>query len=322
MTRDVPKAELHCHIEGAIAPSLAVTQAKKYGADLSAFIRDGNYVWSDFTTFLKAYDGAAALFRTPEDYSLLAETYLAELSAANTVYSEIFVSPDHARSAGLSPNAYIEGLSAGIAAAEEKSGIVCRMIVVGVRHLGAEAVGRAALFAAEADDPMIVGFGMAGDERIHDCRDFVRAFDIAREAGLGITVHAGELEGAESVRAALDAFRPTRIGHGVRAVEDADLVRRLAAEGTVLEVCPGSNIALGVFPGYADHPWPSLQAAGVRLTLNSDDPPFFHTSLAAEYDIATRHFGLDEAALRAVTRTALEAAFVDEETRNKLLADL
>jgi adenosine deaminase len=163
---------------------------------------------------------------------------------------------------------------------------------------------------------------MAGDERIGDLEDYVRAFEIAREAGLGITVHAGELVGWESVAAALEHIRPSRIGHGVRAVENPDLVRRIAERGVVLECCPGSNIALGVFPDFAGHPLAELKRAGCKVTLNSDDPPYFRTSLKREYDIGRDHFGMDDKALTALTRTAIEAAFVDRKTKAALLARL
>jgi adenosine deaminase len=322
----VPKAELHCHIEGAVPPALARSQATRYGVDIAPFIarRNGqdSYAWSDFTSFLTAYDAVAMLFRTEEDYGRLAHAYLREIAEAGTLYSEIFVSPDHARAAGLSPQAYIEGLGAGIAAARDQYGIECRMIVVGVRHLGPDAVAEAARFAAARPHPLITGFGMAGDERIGHPKDFAHAFDIARDAGLGITVHAGELCGPESVRAALDHLRPQRIGHGVRAIEDVTLVRRLAEEHVHLEVCPGSNVALEVFGSFADHPFARLQAAGVSVSLNSDDPPFFATSLAQEYAMAAQHFGLDAHGLAEVTRAALAAAFLDEDTRGMLLARL
>lgn len=319
MTAAVAKAELHCHIEGAITPALALAQAEKYGVATGAFISGGRYVWSDFTSFLFAYDSASALFRTKEDYALLAETYLDTLAADGALYSEIFVSPDHARAAGLSPEAYVEGLGDGLVRASRRNAMEARMIVIGVRHLGAEAVEAAARFAAGRPHRLVTGFGMAGEERYGRLADYAGAFDIARDAGLGLTVHAGELAGGESVRDALDHIAPTRIGHGVRAIEDPALVERLAEAGTVLEVCPGSNIALGVYPDFDSHPFPRLAEAGVRLTLNSDDPPFFATSLAHEYEIAAEHFGLGERALAEVTRTALQAAFIDDATRQSLL---
>ncbi len=322
MTRHLKKAELHCHVEGAAPPSLALRQAEKYGIDTSGFIHDGIYVWEDFTSFIACYDAVAAVFRTAEDYALLAETYLLELAAANTIYSELFISPDHGEAVGMAAEDYIEGLAAGIVSAREKTGIECRMVIIGERHLGPENVLRRARFAAKLDHPLVTGFNMAGEERMGRVADYAPAFDIVREAGLGITIHAGELCGAFSVADALDLVKPSRIGHGVRAIEDRYLVDRLADLGTVLEVCPGSNIALKVFPDYRSHPLRQFVEAGVRVTLNSDDPPFFHTSLAQEYETASRVMGFSDDEINAMTRTAIEAAFVDEETRQALLARL
>jgi adenosine deaminase len=316
------KAELHCHIEGAASPELVIRQAEKYGKDPSPFIRDGSFVWHDFTSFLAAYDFSADLFRSEDDYALLADHYLTSLARDGAIYSEVFTSPDHAIRAGLSPQAYTDALGEGMLRAKAKTGIEGRMIVTGVRHVGVEAIEQAARFAAKCDHPLVTGFGVAGDERMGDFEDYVRAFEIAREAGLGITIHAGELIGWESVAAALNHIRPSRIGHGVRAIENADLVRRIADEGIVLECCPGSNIALSVFPDFASHPFPALKEAGCKVTLNSDDPPYFWTSLKREYDIAREHFGMDDKALAAVTKTAIEAAFVDRKTRSDLLSRL
>lgn len=317
-----PKAELHCHIEGAAAPELVIRQAQKYGKDFSAFIQNGAFVWHDFSSFLAAYDFSADLFRTEDDYAMLADHYLTSLARDGAIYSEIFTSPDHAIKAGLSPKAYTDALGEGMERARAKTGIESRMIVTGVRHIGVESIEQAARFAARCGHSLVAGFGVAGDERIGDMEDYVRAFEIAREAGLGITIHAGELLGWESVAAALDHIRPSRIGHGVRAIENPDLVRRIVDEGIVLECCPGSNIALGIFPDFAAHPFAALRNAGCKMTLNSDDPPYFHTSLKQEYDNAARHFGLDDKALAGITRTAIDAAFIDKKTRAALLARL
>jgi adenosine deaminase len=316
------KAELHCHIEGAAAPELVIRQAQKYGKDVSPFIQNGSFVWHDFTSFLNAYDFAADLFRTEEDYARLSEHYLTSLARDGAIYSEVFTSPDHAIKAGLSPQAYTDALGEGMQRAKAKTGIEGRMIVTGVRHVGLESVEAAARFAARCGHPLVTGFGVAGDERQGDMEDYVRAFEIAREAGLGITVHAGEFGGWESVQAALDHIRPSRIGHGVRAIENPDLVKRIADEGVVLECCPGSNIALNLFASFADHPFPALRDAGCKVTLNSDDPPYFWTTLKREYDIAAQHFGMNDKELTAVTRTAIEAAFVDKKTKAQLLARL
>jgi adenosine deaminase len=318
----VLKAELHCHIEGAAAPDLVLKQAQKYGKDVSAFIKDGSFVWHDFTSFLAAYDGASDLFRSEEDYARLSEHYLTSLARDGCIYSEFFTSPDHALKAGISPAAYTNALGEGMQRAKAKTGIESRMIVTGVRHIGVESIEASARFAARCGHPLVTGFGVAGDERMGSLEDYVRAFEIAREAGLGITIHAGELCGWESVQGALDHIRPSRIGHGVRAIENLDLVKRISNEGIVLECCPGSNIALGVFGSFDDHPFPKLRDAGCKVTLNSDDPPYFWTSLKREYDIGRENFHLDDKALTAVTRTAIEAAFVDKKTRAALLARL
>ncbi|MCZ8179711.1 MAG: adenosine deaminase [Rhizobium sp.] len=322
MTKRLKKAELHCHIEGAAPPALALSQAEKYGVDPATFMRDGTYAWADFAEFIKAYDRVAALFRTEEDYALLTETYLRELAAVDTIYSEIIVSPDHGDRIGLGADTYLAGITAGIAAAKAATGIEARIIVTGERHFGPESVIAAAEYAARSNNPLVTGFNMAGEERMGRVADYARAFDIARDAGLGLTIHAGEVCGAFSVADALHLVKPARIGHGVRAIEDAELVRRLADLGTVLEVCPGSNIALKVFPDFASHPLRKFHEAGVKVCINSDDPPFFGTSLAQEYDWASSEFGFTDAEIDGMTRTAIEAAFVDEETRAKLLARL
>jgi adenosine deaminase len=314
------KAELHLHMEAGASVELVLAQAHKYATDMSPFIQNGAYVWHDFTTFLGCYDAAAALFKSEEDFSLLAETYLSDLSKDGAIYSELFVSPDHGESAGLGALDYLNGIGEGMKRAREKTGIESRMVVIGVRHLGPERVEAAAKLAATRPHPLVTGFNMAGEERFGRVADYVRAFDIARDAGLGITIHAGELAGAESVRDAIDLVRPDRIGHGVRAVEDLDLVRRIADLGTVLEVCPGSNIALKVFPDYQSHPLKLFHDMGVKVTLNSDDPPFVHTSLANEYRIARDIMGFSDEDLDGMTRTAIMAAFADDATKARLLA--
>lgn len=320
MTSHLKKVELHCHLEGAAPPALTLLQAQKYGVDASAFVRDGTYVWSDFAEFLLAYDKVADVYRTEEDYSLLTETYLEELAGIGTIYSELIVSPDHGDRIGLGADNYIAGVSHGIRRAKEKTGIEARLIVTGERHFGPERVVKAAEYAAKSDNPLITGFNMAGEERMGRVADYARAFDIAREAGLGLTIHAGEVCGAFSVADAIDLVRPSRIGHGVRAIEDAELVRRLADLGTVLEVCPGSNVALNVFPDFESHPLRRLKEAGVQVTISSDDPPFFRTSLEREYELASSAFGFTDAEIDGMTRVALEAAFVDEATRARLIA--
>lgn len=322
MTSHLKKVELHCHLEGAAPPRLTLAQARKYNIDISAYLDGDSYIWHDFASFLQCYDKVSEVYKTEDDYALLTETYLDELAGIGTIYSELIVSPDHGKRIGLGAEAYISGVCEGIRRAKSKTGIEARLIVTGERHFGPESVIGAAEYAASADNPLITGFNLAGEERMGRVADYARAFDIARDAGLGLTIHAGEVCGAFSVADALDVVRPSRIGHGVRAIEDADLVRRLADLGTVLEVCPGSNIALDVFPDFKSHPLRRLKEAGVRVTISSDDPPFFHTSLKREYEVAATEFGFGDAEIDEMTRTGIEAAFVDETTRKALLARL
>ncbi len=180
----------------------------------------------------------------------------------------------------------IEAIAEGIYRARQATGIEGRIVVTGVRHVGVEAVEQAARLTVAHPHPLVTGFGMAGDERMGRVQDFKRAFDIARDGGLHLTVHAGEFGGADSVRDALDHLKVSRIGHGVRSIEDPDLVRRLADEAIVLEICPASNVVLEVYRDIASHPFPRLEQAGCVVTLSSDDPPHFHTSLENEYEIA------------------------------------
>ncbi len=186
-----------------------------------------------------------------------------------------------------------------------------------MRNFGVEPALRVARYAAERPHPYIVGFSMAGDEANHPPGAYAEAFQIAADAGLGCTVHAGEWAGPESVRGGLE-LPVTRIAHGVRSVEDPALVEELAARGTFLECCPTSNVTLGIYPAYEEHPLPRLRAAGVRVTLGSDDPPYFGASIGGEYEVCARYFGFGEDELRGITRTAIEAAFCEQTLKDRL----
>ncbi|MEL6751042.1 MAG: adenosine deaminase [Pseudomonadota bacterium] len=316
------KAEIHCHIEGAAHPDLANRLARKHGISLDGVVEDNRYVWDDFTTFLNCYDRASSVFRTAEDYRLLAYDVMRRMAEDGAIYGEVFTSSDHAAAQGLAYDDMIEAVDAGMADAEADFGIVGRCIATCVRHLGPEAAEAVARLIVSNPHPRVTGFGMGGDERAFAPEDFAPAYAIAGDAGLGLTAHAGEFAGPQSVTDCLDHLGVTRIGHGVRSIEDPALVERLAEDGIVLEVCPGSNISLGVYPDQAAHPLRKLFDAGVPVTLSSDDPPYFDTTLAAEYEIAARDHGFSEDELLACTRVALEAAFVDEPTRRRLLERL
>jgi adenosine deaminase len=196
-------------------------------------------------------------------------------------------------------------------------GITLRGIITCIRHFGPDKARETALCAADTAGDFIVGFGIAGDEKAGAPKDFRWAFDCAREAGLRLTAHAGEWGGPERCRGLAD-LEVERIGHGVRAIEDLALVDELAEKGIVLEVCPGSNIALGVYPTWRKHPIAELDRRGVKVTVSTDDPPFFHTTMAREYEELHRAFDWDEGQFRRMNRAALDAAFCDADTKAKI----
>ena len=192
------------------------------------------------------------------------------------------------------------------------------MLVTAIRNFGVEAAIEIARARRERH-PYIVGFNLAGDEAGYPAALFTEAYAIAAERGLGCTCHAGEHDGAESVRQALALPGITRISHGVRAVEDPALVEELAERGIVLEACPTSNIATKVFSGYESHPFRALHEAGVKLTLGSDDPPYFGATIGGEYAVARERFGFEEGELETITRTAVQGSFAEDAVKNALL---
>ena len=320
--KSLPKAELHCHLEGAAPPDLVRRMAERNDVKLpeGLFTDDGTFHWTDFPDFLNTYDMASSSMRKAVDYRDVTYEYLRDCAAEGAIYVEVFSSPDHAAEVGMSYADHLEGMVDGIDDAFLDFGIVGRIIVTCVRHLGPErAVDVARATVAELH-PHVVGFGMGGNEMDYTQADFRPAFDMAAAAGLPCTVHAGEVDGPQSVRDALDHLPVTRLGHGVRAIEDPALVAEIAEKGIVLETCPISNFATGVYTGYDDHPLPALLKAGCKVTLNSDDPPYFATTIGHEYEQAAKGFGFSPAQLLDITRTAINGAFVDDATKQTLLA--
>lgn len=312
----IPKAELHVHLEGTATPDLIRRLAARNGVQLPEerlFNPDGTFHWNDFLHFLESYDIAASAIRTGQDYRDVTYEYLAACAAEGTVYVELIASLDHGRNVGLADDEHLAGIAQGIDDAQRDHGITGRIISSIVRNFGVADCEDVARRTVALAHPYVVGFNMAGDEANFPASDYARAFAIVHEAGLGCSVHAGEHAGPESIRAALKLPGVVRISHGVRAIEDPDLVAELADRGIVLEVCPTSNVVLGVFPTYEEHPLGRLRAAGVPVTLGSDDPPYFGTTIGHEYELAHERLGCDLDDLRQITETALNAAFSDTE---------
>jgi adenosine deaminase len=316
----VPKVELHVHLEGTAPPDLIRRLAERNGLPVpeGTFATPDRFAYTDFLDFLKTYDKAASVIRTGEDYRDITYEYLVSCAAEGAIYVELTASPDHAKLVGLSDEEHLDGIARGIDDARAESGIEGRILISCVRNFGVEPALRVARYAAARPHPYVVGFSMAGDEENYPPAAYAEAFEIAASAGLGCTVHAGEWAGPESVREGLK-LPVSRIGHGVRSIEDPALVEELADRGTVLEVCPTSNVVLGIYPTYAEHPLPQLRGAGVKVTLGSDDPPYFGATIGGEYELCAEHYGFDEDTLRGITHTAIEAAFCEETLKERLM---
>jgi adenosine deaminase len=315
----VPKAELHVHLEGTATPDLVRRIAQRNGLDVpeGVFAAPDRFAWRDFLDFLNTYNLVCSVIRTGEDYRDITYEYLAGCARDGTIYVELTASIDHSRIAGIGDAEHWEGIAAGIDDARRDHGIEARILSVAVRNYGVERAIEIAELTAARPHPYLVGFSLAGDEAGYPPEPFLEAYRVAEKAGLGCTVHAGEWAGADSVRGALE-LPVTRISHGVRAIEDPALVEELARRKITLEVCPTSNVVLGVFPTYEEHPFPALRAAGIPLTLGSDDPPYFGASVGGEYAVARDRFGLSDAELVEITRTAVEASFAEPGLRSKL----
>lgn len=321
---DIPLIELHLHIEGAAPPAFIRGLAEEKSVNLSGvFDEQGNYQFESFTQFLRTYEAATTVLTGPEEFRRLTEAVLEHSASQGVLYTEAFLSPNFCGGGDLGAwREYLAAIEEAAAAAEKSHGIIMRGIVTCIRHEGPEAAKADALCAAETADGFITGFGMGGDESMGAQGDFAYAFDMAREAELGLTTHAGEWGGAASVWQAVRDLRVSRIGHGVQSIDDPALVDHLAEHEITLEVCPGSNVALGVYPGWRDHPIERLRAAGVPVTVSTDDPPFFHTTLTREYEMLADTFGWEDDHVREVNLAAARAAFCDDDTRSHLLKKL
>ena len=313
-------AELHVHLEGTAPPDLIRRLAARNGLTVpeGVFAGPDRFQWVDFLDFLQTYDRAATVIKTAEDYRDVTYEYLVSCASQGAIYVELIVSPDHAASVGLPAAEHYAGIAQGIDDARAKTGIEARMLLVAIRNFGVERAVEIARVHADERHPYIVGFNLAGDEAGYPPAQFAPAYEIASAAGLGCTVHAGEHAGAESVREAL-TLPVTRISHGVRAVEDPALVEEIADRGIVLEACPTSNIATKVFESYEQHPFRRLFESGVKLTLGSDDPPYFGASIGGEYAVARERFGFGEGELEEFTRIAITASFADDALKRALL---
>lgn len=318
----IKKAELHSHLEGTISPELARVLAKRNNLPFPAHLikSDGeSYHFTDFLDFLKNYDAIAALIKAPRDYYDITLDYLKRNAQNNCLYVELMYSPDHAEfSSGIPSTEHLVAIQEAIDEAEVKFNIIGRLIITAVRHFGAEAAIKVAKQALKEQQNCIVGFGLGGDEVNFPPRLFAQAYKIAANGGLYCTVHAGEFAPAALMCEAMDYLPIQRIGHGVQAIHSDETIARLIERDIALEICPSSNIALGLFKDFASHPLPKLKDAGIKISLGSDDPPFFSTNLTQEYELVQKNYRYTDAQMEDFTAMAIDSSFADEKTKEKL----
>lgn len=322
--QDIPKVELHSHLEGTIPPALVRKIAKRNKIKLKdgLFTAKDLFAWGDFVAFLKAYDEASFCLRKSIDYEDITYEYYKSCAIEGTIYAETFISPDHADAVGINYKEMIDGCARGIDRVEKEFDFIGRLIVSCVRHLGPYQAVKVARLMVDNPHPYVVGFGMGGNESMYTMSDFAPAYNTVSEAGYPCTVHAGEVCGPESVWDAINSLPISRIGHGVRSVEDDNLLVELFNRNIALEVCPGSNLALNVYPDWESHPLKHILESGISVSLNSDDPPFFNTSIGKEYQNGASFFDLSAEKLYEISAMAIEASFVDDQTKGKLIAKI
>jgi len=327
---DMPKVELHVHLEGAILPRTVLGLARRHGVRLPADDEEGLRRWyqfTDFKHFIEIYLVIQGLLRTPEDFELVTYDFGREMERQNIRYAEVTFTPfTHIwQDKGLTPDDLIEGLDAGRCRAAKDFDVAIAWVLDIPRNLSF-AEGNYTGFASDPtvemalawQDQGVVALGLGGNEAGAPPEPFAHAFDVARAGGLHSVPHVGEVAGPESVWGALRALGAERIGHGVRSIEDPDLVDYLVRQQIPLEVNSTSNLCLGVYPTYETHPLRRLWDGGAYVTVNSDDPPLFNTTLNQEYRVLIDHFGFDADMLEQITLNALRASFLPSAKKDAL----
>ncbi|MCX5585088.1 adenosine deaminase [Streptomyces erythrochromogenes] len=324
----LPKAHLHLHFTGSMRPSTLMELADKYGVRLPDALTAGEPPKLRATDergwfrFQRLYDAARSCLREPDDIRRLVREAAEEDVRDGSGWLEIQVDPTSYAPllGGMIPA--VEIILDAVDAASRETGLGMRVLIAAnrMKHpLDARTLARLAVRYA---DRGVVGFGLSNDERRGMARDFDRAFAIARDGGLLAAPHGGELTGPSSVRDCLDDLHAARIGHGVRAAEDPRLLKRLADRQITCEVCPASNVALGVYERPEDVPLRTLFEAGVPMALGADDPLLFGSRLAAQYEIARRHHGFTDAELAELARQSVRGSAAPDDVQAKLLAGI
>ncbi|HLF44500.1 MAG TPA: adenosine deaminase [Acidimicrobiia bacterium] len=320
----LPKTELHVHIEGTLEPELLLELAARNGYQLPFEDVDAvhaAYRFTDLQSFLDIYYQGAGVLQTPTDFYDLMTAYLRRAAADGVRHAEIFFDPQTHTHRDVGFPVFMPAFRSAIADATSETGITADLILCFLRHLsGDDAI--ATLRDAEPHLEGVIAVGLDSSERGRPPELFEEAFAMARDLGLRTVAHAGEEGPPEYITGALDVLGAERIDHGVRCLEDPELVSRLRTGGVALTVCPLSNVALKVVDRIEDHPLPRLIEAGITVTVNSDDPAYFGGYVGDNYQELADGLGLGPSQLVALARNSIEASFLDPVRKSELLAEL
>ena len=321
---DMPKAELHMHIEGSLEPEMIFALAQRNGVslpypDVQALRRA--YAFTDLQSFLDIYYAGASVLLTEQDFYDMAQAYLARAAANNVVRAEIFFDPQTHTARGVPMKTVIHGLSRACADARAQHGISAALILCFLRHLSEEEAFQTLEDALPLREHFI-GVGLDSSELGHPPEKFARVFARCRQLGLHVVAHAGEEGPPAYIWQALDILKAERIDHGVQCLRDEALVRRLAAERVPLTVCPLSNLKLCVVPDLAQHNLPALLGAGLCATVNSDDPAYFGGDVNDNFQAVFSATGLTAEQAWQLAANSFEASFVGAEVRQSWMREL
>src|SRR3984893_11125622 len=313
--RTLPKAELHLHLEGSIEPSTLLELRQLHAMD-GASLAEGEqlYNYKDFAGFLTAFKDVTGHLRTPEDYELITYRLMEPLKVQNVLHAQVIVSVGVCLWRKQDFAAIFEGLERGRQRGEKDLSISLLWIFDAVRQFGAEKAQSVLDLAIQFHDRNVAAFGIGGDERTGPAEWFAGVYARGAEHGLHLTAHAGESAGPDSIWGALN-LKAERIGHGLTAAQDPELVEELATRQVPVEICITSNLRTGACPSLNAHPVRQYFDQGIMITLNTDDPAMFRTSLAREYQLAQQLFGFTEEHLRELARNSFEASFLPAEKK-------
>ncbi|PKL89466.1 MAG: adenosine deaminase [Ignavibacteriae bacterium HGW-Ignavibacteriae-2] len=317
---EMPKVELHLHLEGAFTFEYLLSLVEKYGGDPNIKnIQDlkNLFIFRDFPHFIKTWYWKNQFFREPLDFEESTYQSLKKLAEQNVVYAEVFYSPWDFEKNGLRTEEITEATISGIRRAESDFNIKTGLIADIVRNYGAERSIKRMEEVLPYLNNGIIGLGLGGNEIDFPAKDFKEVYRKAKSLGFRLTAHAGEAAGPKSVREAVDELKVERIGHGVRSIEDPVLIDMLRTKQIPLEVCITSNICTKIYSSFEDHPFKKLFDEGLFLTVNSDDPPMFGSDITGEFQIIHEKFGFSLSLIKELTINSVNASFLDRENKEK-----